>query len=132
MQEEGSCTYLITFNDEEYNEEMNKHIKLNSRFIPEIKVQLMSIRNKYWDCFSEEGAKHTILGYEFYIDTGNTKRVFCKKPQYRPYTHNIILEQVQTFISNVWIEKFGEPFSDSIVLIGNLHQEHIQNIDDFI
>ena len=115
MQEEGSCTYLITFNDEEYNEEMNKHIKLNSRVIPQIKENLMSTGNKYWDCFSKESAKQTILGYEFYIDTRNTKPVFCRKPQYGPYKYKIILEQVQTLIKNVWIEKCGEPWGSRIV-----------------
>ena len=92
----------------------------------------MSTGNKYWDCFSKESAKHTILGYEFYIDTRNTKPVFCRKPQYGPYKYKIILEQVQTLIKNVWIEKCGEPWGSRIVWAGNLHQEYIQNIDDFI
>ena len=74
----------MTLNDKEHNGELHKHIKFNSRVIPEIKEQLISIVKKYWDCFFKEGAKLTILGYELYIDIGDAQPVCCKNPQYVP------------------------------------------------
>ena len=62
MWEEGSCTDLITFNDERHNEELHKHIQFNSMVIPEIKEQFIKIGKKYWDCFCKEGLKRKIMG----------------------------------------------------------------------
>ena len=45
--EEESHTNLITFDDEEHNEELNKHVKLNSIYIPETKEKLIVIVKKY-------------------------------------------------------------------------------------
>ena len=109
-----------------------KNIKLNSRVIPEIKEQLISIVKKYWDCFCKEGTKRTILVYKFSVDTGHAKPVCCRKPKYVPYESNNIMEQVKDLINNVWIEKCEGPWGISIVLSTKPHQEHIQNIDDFI
>ena len=42
------------------------------------------------------------------------------------------MEKLQYLLNNVWIEKCGRPWGGSIVLAAKPHQEHIQNIDDFI
>ena len=127
--EEGERTDLITFNAKKYNKKLYKHIKLNSRVIPEIKEQLYSIVKKYWGCFCKEGSKRTIPGYKFSIDTG---LVWCRKLQYGPYESNIILDQVQALLNNAWIEKCEGVWGSSIVLAAKPHQGHIQNIGYFI
>ena len=73
--EEGGHKKLTTINYEKHNKELQKHIKFNSRVIPEIKEQLSAIVNKYWDCFCKEGAKIIIMGYQFSINTGNANLV---------------------------------------------------------
>ena len=93
---------------------------------------MIAIVKKCWDFFFKKGAKHTILVYKFSVDTGNTKPVCCKNPQYGPYKSNITMEKVQALIRNVWIEKCGGTWSSSIVLAAKPHQEHIKNIDYFI
>ena len=45
---------------------------------------IIQIIQKYLDCFWKEGASRTFLGYEFGIDTGDSKPVCCKKPAYGP------------------------------------------------
>ena len=131
--EEGKRIFLIAFNNEENNEGLHKHIKLNSKVIPEIKQQLISIVKKNWDCFCKKCEKtHTIMGYEFSIDRNNAKPVFCGKPQYEPYKSNNIMEQVQALLKNVWIDKCGVPWSIRILLATKPYQEHFQNIDGFI
>ena len=40
--------------------------------------RIVTIIKKYWDCFCKEGAKQTVIGYEFGIDIGNRKPVCCR------------------------------------------------------
>ena len=42
------------------------------------------------------------------------------------------MEKLQALLKNVWVEKCGGSWGSSIVLAKKTHQEHIQNIDDFI
>ena len=42
------------------------------------------------------------------------------------------MQQVQSLLNNVCIEKCGGPWGSRIVLAAKPHQEHIQNIYDFI
>ena len=93
---------------------------------------MIAIVNKYWDFFWKEGEKHTILGYELFINKWNKKIICFKKPGYRPYDSKIIMDQVQALLNNVWIEKREGTWGSRIVLAAKLHQEHIQKIDDFI
>ena len=44
----------------------------------------------------------------------------------------IILDQVHALLINLWIEKCGGTWDGRIVLAVKPHQEHIQNIGDFI
>ena len=84
-----------------------------------MRERVNSIVNKYWDSFCKEGAKRTILGYEFPIDTGNTKSVCCRKPQYGPYESKIIMVQLKALLGNEWIECCRVPWGSSIVLALN-------------
>ena len=93
---------------------------------------IIQIIQKYWDCFCKEGARRTILGYEFGIDTGDSKPVCCKKTTYGPYKSKIIMEQVQKLQSNGWVKRCKGPWGSLIVLAANPHQEHFTDIDNFI
>ena len=42
------------------------------------------------------------------------------------------MTQVEQFLSNGWIERCGEPWGMMIVLAQKIHQEHIENSDDFM
>jgi len=53
-----------------------------------------NIVREYGDCFDKQGATRPIIGYEFGIDTGNTKPVCCKKPSYGFYESKVIMTQV--------------------------------------
>ena len=46
---------------------VGENVNLNTRGF------VTSIIKKYWDFFVKEGAKQTILGYKFGIDTGGAK-----------------------------------------------------------
>ena len=61
---------------------------------------IIHIIQKYWDCFCKEGARTTILGYEFVIYTSDSKPLCCKKPECGPYESKIIMDQVQQLLAN--------------------------------
>ena len=98
----------------------------------EIKIQVRNIIIKFWDSFCEEGARRTILGYEFAVDTGDAKPVCCKKPNYGPYESEIIMKSIRALLGNDWIELCFGAWGSSIVLAAKPHQEHVLDIKDFI
>ena len=87
---------------------------------------------EYWDFFVKVGAARPILGYEFGIDTGDAKPVFCKKPSYEPYESKVIVTQVDQLLNNKWIRRCGGHLRSMVVLAQNPHQEHINAIEDFV
>jgi len=123
---------IIQYNAATHAAELDKGLRISDNVTDAIKTQLRQIIIKYWDSFCEEGAKRTILGYEFAIDTGDAKPVCCKKPNYGPYEAEIIMKQIRALLGNDWIELCFGPWGRAIVLAAKPHQEHIENIEDFI
>jgi len=58
----------------------------------------------------KEGARQPTIDYEFSIDTGTEKPVFCRKPRYGPYESNIIMQHVKVLLGNDWIERCEGPW----------------------
>ena len=93
---------------------------------------MIQIIHKHWDCFCKEGSRRTILGYEFGIDTGDSKPVFCKKPAYGPCESKIIMYQVQKILANGWTKLCKGPWGSLVVLVDKPNQENVTNIDKLI
>ena len=93
---------------------------------------LTSIIIKYWDCFCLHGARRTILDYEFSIDMDASPPVYCKRPVYGPHEKPIIMKLINSLIDNDWIDKCGGTWGSMIVLAAKPHQEHIEDIKQFI
>ena len=91
---------IIFFNDEIHSKELNKDLKLDKDLDPVTGLAMKTIIKQYWDYFITEGAKQTILGYAFVINTGGPKPVCYCKPFYGHYESKVILEQVQQLIQN--------------------------------
>ena len=116
-----------------HGEELTKDIRIGAT-VPEdsTRHQLKDLVIKYWDCFCKEGARRTIIGYEFAIDTGDSKPVCCRKPYYGPYESEIIMEQIKALLANGWIEDCEGPWGSMIVLAPKPHQEACTDINKFI
>ena len=123
---------IINFNPDEDTKELMKDIRIGASVTSPIQQRLLEIVKTYWDFFATKGARRTIIGYEFGIDTGSAKPACCPKPQYGYHESNIIMEQVTTLLKNLWIEECEGPWGSMIVLAPKPHQEHIKNIEDFI
>ena len=123
---------IILFNEKNHSAELSKDLQFNEDLDSKTMADITQTIKDYWDCFVTVGAKRTILGYEFGIDTAGAKPVCCRKPLYGHYESKVILEQVRQLLINGWIEKCGGPWGSMIVLAQKPHQEHITNISDFI
>ena len=122
----------ILYNESEHRMELDKDLRFGSAVDSATRAAVTNIIKKYWDCFVKNGAKRTIIGYEFGIDTSGAKPVCCRKPSYGPYESKIIMSQIEDLLGNKWIEECGGPWGSMIVLAQKPHQEHINNIEDFI
>ena len=123
---------IIQFNKSDDTTELMKAIKIGSSINNSVQQRIISIVQKYWDCFAMKGARRTIIGYEFGIDTGDAKPVCCAKPQYGYHESAIIMEQVLALLKNSWIEECEGPWGSMVVLAPKPHEEHIKDIADFI
>jgi len=123
---------IIHYKDELHYEELVSNLRFDESVDEKDRTAVTKIIKDYWDCFTKSGAKRTILGYEFGIDTGGAQPVCCRKPSYGPYESRIIMEQVNQLLHNKWIEECEGPWGSMIVLAQKPHQEHITNINDFI
>ena len=124
---------IITFGDEDEDEaELEKHFKLGASATPESKSKILRLVQKYWDCFCKRGARRTIIGYEFGVDTGASKPVCCRVRQYGHHESRIMMEQIEALLKNDWIEEAQGAWGSMIVLAPKPHQEHVTDIDDFI
>ncbi len=123
---------LIIFDESRDMPTLLADFKIGSHVADNTKKEIISVIKEYWDCFAKEGVSRSILGYEFAIDTGGSKPVCCKKPAYGPHESRIIMEQIENLLKNKWIRKCKGPWGSLIVLAAKPHQEHVDNIDDFI
>ena len=54
---------------------LEKNMKISKNVDEPTRNDIIQIIQKYWDFFCEEGARQTIIGCEFGIDTGDLKPV---------------------------------------------------------
>ena len=108
--------------------ELMKNLHIGDSIKQAYKDAIIGIIKDYRDCFCVKGACHTILDYEFAIDTSAFKPVCCRQPTYGPHEKPIIMEQISSLLTNDWIEKCGGAWGSMIVLASKPNQEHIGDI----
>ena len=74
-----------------------------------------------------------MLGFEFCIDTGACPPVACRQTHYGVHEGPIIQQHIDTLIRNKHIRPLlGGAWLSKGLLAPKPHQEHVDNIDDFI
>ena len=109
-----------------------KNLKISKNVDDLTRNDIIQFFQKYWDCFCKKGARQTILGHEFGIDTGDSKPLCCKKPAYNAYESKIIMDTIQQLLANGWAKLCKGPWGSLIVIAPKPQQELVSNIDDFI
>ena len=103
--DDSASVDIITYNKAIHTTELTKDLHSDSSIDAITRAAITDIITEYWDCFIKEGAKRTILGYEFGIDSGGSKPVCCRKPSYGPYESKVIMEQITQLLRNKWIDR---------------------------
>ena len=96
----GERDDIIKFEESKHTAEFNKGLRVSDKVSAEIKQQVKDIVVKFWDSFCKVEARKTIIGYEFAIDTGDSKPICCKQPNYGPYEAEIIMKQLKALLNN--------------------------------
>ena len=82
---------IILFNKDVNSAELNTDLKFDKDSDLKTRNAVTEIVKDYYDCFATRGAKRTILGYKFGINTAGPKYVCCWKHLYGHYESNVIL-----------------------------------------
>ena len=96
--------YLIPFTKDLHQKELQKNLHVRLDLDSKTCARVTNFVINYWDWFCKEGAWRMISVYNFSIDTGTAKPVFCRKPQYGPYESKIVMLQIKALLHNKWIE----------------------------
>ena len=97
----------ILFDKSEHSSELKKDLSSSLSISQHSKHHVVGVIRKYWDYFAKVGTKHTIISYEFGIDTSGTKPISCRKLSYGPYESRISMSQLEDLLSNKVIEECG-------------------------
>ena len=68
-------TDIILFDKDRHSAELKKDLKFDKDLDPKTEKAITDMVKNYWDCFVTTGAKRTILGYKFGIDTAGAKPI---------------------------------------------------------
>ena len=125
---------LILWDAAKHQEEFDRVITFPSTLDSDIRNSLTDIIHRYWDSFAACGVSRPVLDYEFCIDTGSAHPVACRPPRYGVHESTVITAQLATLLDAGWISTFPglTGWLSMIVLAPKPHQEHIQDIKDFI
>jgi len=117
-----------------YQSEVDGVITITPGLDPTLTAQLTDIIHRYWDSFIAIGVSRPVVNYEFCIDTGTSKPIACRPPRYGVHESQIMTKQLADLEDLSWISLFVglSGWLSMIVLAPKPHQEHIENIDDFI
>ena len=58
--------------------------------------------------------------------------MYCKKPHYEPNETKVISKHIRVIKGNDWIEHCEGDWGSPIVLASKMHQESIDDINDFV
>jgi hypothetical protein len=124
---------LRKFSEQTDSSELLRNLKFDSSTPDRLKRRITEFVKEFWDVFNEDGVKTPIHGYELVIDTGDHQPIAVKKPHYG--LHEIpIMEKACQMLLNMGhiIRDVLSPWAARITLAPKPHQEHVEDIKDYI
>ena len=92
-----------------------------------------SFVKEFFDCFREEGVSSPVHGYELVIDTGDHTPIRVKQPRYGMHETPIMKKAISELLRLKHIKlNVNSPWGFRITLAAKPHQEHVNDIQDFI
>ena len=123
---------IIHWDPSKYQTELDQGLRIHPSTPDWVRSQTISIIQRHWDSFCEEGMRRPILGIEFHIDTGDAQPIAVKMGTYGPLESFEIMKQVNALHHNGLIRLCGGPWAFRIVLAPKPHQEKCFDIQEFI
>ena len=93
---------------------------------------VLQIMKDNWDSFCEVGAARPMLDFEFCINTGNVKEIYCRQPEYSVYEAKIIWKQIADLENNKWTRDCNGSWGALLLFAVKPHQESCTNTDKFV
>ena len=90
-----------------------------------MKSEVKAFIKEYWDVFAEGGLRNPIRGFEFQVDTGDSKPVCCKPPRYGKHKSAVMRRLVKKLEENGIVEDDARPWGLLAVLAAKPHQEEV-------
>jgi hypothetical protein len=127
-------TNMIRYSDAHNSEELNRNLVFDRDAPLPLKLRITEFVKEFWDVFQQDGAKSPVHGYELVIDTGDHKAIVAvKKPHYGLHEIPIMEKTIDRLLSlGHIVPDILSPWGFRITLAPKPHQEHIENIEDYV
>ncbi len=104
-----------------------------SHLDPPTQLAVINLIKTYWSVFDERGVWVPVWNYECVIDTGNAPPIAVKTIQYGPRELPIMPKAIAALkkVGHICQIHYGHR-SFKAVLAPKPHQEHVENIGDFV
>jgi hypothetical protein len=124
--------FVCEYDEAKHGKQMRHDLDL-SHLEPHVRKRVYDLVKKYWSVFDKNGVFVPVKNYECVIDTGDSPPIAVKRILYGPKETPIMRKAIAA------LEKVGQihQITDGRWLFKALlapkpHQEHVQNIDDFV
>ena len=88
----------VAYSEAKHGEYLRTHLK-TGHLPTGVAAKLVAIIKKHWRVFDPDGLKHTVIGYECDIDTGNAKPISCGNVNYGPRESVIMKKHIANLLS---------------------------------
>ncbi len=124
--------FLRRYDEATHGERMGRDLDL-SHLEPHIRDHVYDLVIKYWSVFDENGIFVPVKNYECVIDTGDSAPIAVKRIMYGPKETPIMRKAIAALKKVGHIHQITEGrWLFKALLAPKPHQEHVQNIDDFV
>jgi hypothetical protein len=116
---------IIQFTDKpEYATELDTNLRV-AACPPDHRAAVRDLVVEFWDCFTQDGLRFPIRGFEFVVDTGTAAPIACKIPRYGPHESQVIMTLIHAMVANDIVVKCVSAWAALVVLASKANQENV-------
>ncbi len=125
-------SFLLVFNPDVHESLMREELDL-SHLSPDVRDQVYDFIREFWSVFDSKGVTVPVKYYECVIDTGSARPIAIKKIHYGE-NETVIMRKCIAALAKVGhiCQVRGDEWLFKALLAPKPHQEHVQDIDDFV
>jgi hypothetical protein len=108
---------------QEYATKLEKNLRIKE-CPTDHQAEVRDLVVEFWDCFTQDGLRFPIQGFEFVVDTGKAAPTACKIPHYGPHESQVIMTLVYAMVENDIVVKCVSAWVALVVLALEANQEN--------